>query len=411
MTGMPAPRVDVWAGSGDRTTLPPWRVVLPLTVTHGRSEPGQQPDAPTCTFDILGPDQLLAAGHWVQVIAAGLTTPSTPVEWVSSHAWTSASATWTGELFVRRPRFTGRVQNLEAVEWAGAVDRWRVVATGNMGELGTAPVDPSIPDSGSVADTARAMELMTNQMALISRVAVGTSRHTVLRAPVTGSCLEAVHALCEDTGAVLLQDVDGFMVYQAPDWETRPAQARLLPQDVISGVAWRAETNRIINSVWIKYGPEAGRLDYQVLDQPSAFRCSVRHVTLDTQLADEVSAITTANLIMARRKEPLWMLGQVEVDTRLLSQGDVTMVQALRAGDAIILPLLPEPSAAGEYSEWTVQGWAQVWEVADSSRITLSVLDRGAGAAGINRWSDLAVYTWGQLAALTWGEQLTGDLP
>ena len=264
---------------------------------------------------------------------------------------------------------------------------------------------------GHHLSTARALELMTNQFAIISRVAVGTSRHTVLRAPVTGSCLEAVHALCEDTGAILLQDVDGFMVYQAPDWETRPAQARLLPQDIISGVAWRAETNRVINSIWIKYGPEAGRLDYQVYDQPSAYKYSVRHVTLDTQLADEVSAITTANLIITRRVEPLWMLGQVEVDTRLLSVGDVTMVQALRAGDAIVLPLLPEPAAAGEYSEWTVQGWAQVWEVPDSSRITLSVLDRGAGAAGINRWSDLDDYTWGQLATLTWGQQLTGDLP
>jgi hypothetical protein len=370
-------------------------VLMPLTITHGRSEIGSQPDAPQCSFDYVGPT------------APQLGSPMRVQATDNSGGWADPRITWGASAWTwggndgTTTRFEGTVTSVVAVESLGQVVRWQVEGTGVQAALGAEPVLLSRPTETDVARV-QAIAAAAGTTVTIR----GTSTLQLRADEIDRDALAAIHEVAESAGGLFWQDADGTLNYGTANHRDDPA-TRTLPCDVIEdGVEWRTDLSLIINHVVLTWGEPGTETQDTWRDDPSITQWGMRSVRVDTLAADRTQAGALAALILARRRQPYWRMPGVVIDYDWLGSNTAAAL-ATRVGDAVIMPVptLPGPTPATA-TRWLVEGWAEVWDTGGHLQ-QFAVSDPARSVTGrIVSWNTQRSRTWATWRPLSWTDQL-----
>lgn len=368
---MPQP-YDTVTVSINGTPLDPWRVALPLDVTHGRSGIDTQPDAPECGFGWLGDTPPCALGDELRVTDAG------------------------------NLRFVGRVAGLVASEAVHTVNLWTVTAIGGQAALGLAPV---LLDRPSEADTDRVAAICA---AAGVPVIIHGQRGVMLAADtIDRDALAALHQVCESSGGLLWQGTDGTLRYGSQYHREAPATQVLPDTCIVDGLDWMLDVDAIINVVVCTWGPEDDSHQVTMTDTASIEIWGRRAVDVPTICAGYNDAQVLGALILARRANPRWRQPGLIVEATKCTAADLAALAALDVSTGVVLPVGSVPSPTpGPLRQWTVEGWVETWDTA-GHRWQLAISDRLASeTSGLRTWAEMAERPWQWWADGTWIEQL-----
>lgn len=383
--------------------LDPCQVVLPLTITVGRSGIAYQPDPPTCTLSFRGSELPFGERDPITVtLDPGLTDTA---GWVDPTAgWLDPAFSWLGDQLPVN-RFVGQVNGCRAIESRGGVKRWEVRARGRSVQLGRTPFLANFYESTDFFRV-RAISNGTGYPIAIK----GHQQTNMAPVEVDSSAMEALNQVTTSTGALAWEDQDGQLWYGAPDHRIVPASAVLPTCALIDGIDWLRNPDEIINAVTITYGPPDARVEATIVDQPSIDRYDRQHIGIDTQLATRLDADALGATIMLRRRAPWWAAqGVLIYSDQIAEPTDWWAVNRLHVGDAVLLPIPPDPGVvpAAPHS-WTVEGWQEVWDTPTRQRIQLALSDQQRwGVTALRNWGEVRDGgSWGDWAAGSWLDQL-----
>lgn len=258
---------------------------------------------------------------------------------------------------------------------------------------------------------------------------------TITSASDNDTALSSLEEIIQSIGAIAYDTADGSIVVQGlaqraipqpnKSWESyRPLSAFVMwsgigltsewsgqtyssatsPAPVTlpaSGVAWEptfTQTNgSIVNYVDATYGSPSTHISSVVTDTGSISDFGRRGVTITTQLTSNVDATTRAQLVVNAASQPYWNLADVTVAVEQLSSVDAAAVQAIRPGDRVIIPSLPQPAPYTSYLG-NVEGYTESF-TPNKHRITFSVSNpRWSGSTA--PWSSIAgTKTWAAVNA------------
>ena len=383
--------------------LDPCDVGLPLTITHGRAGPSNQPDAPVCTFTYLG-DTPPVLGDLLRV--SSVYPNRSAVTWVDDRVnWTDFGCSWLGATG-NSPRFVGYITRVTAVEEGGDVVAWNITGTGIMTELGHRNTLLSRPQE---ADTVRVAAIL-DQAGLAYQIR-GTDTRELAADDIDRDALSALHEICGWTGGLLYQRRDGMIIYGTSFHRNDEAVA-VIPCEVIGdGVAWEHNTDEIVNKLVLKFVRPSGEVQQTYNDTPSQLRWGLQEYSLTTKLweteADEAGAV-----ILARRAEPFWtMPGTLYTDWTRNTEPEERALLSMDVSDAVLLPISPTPGPTPvPVTPWCLEGWVET--IDSTGRYTqLAVTDLSRYSARTPRnWEQMAEQTWQHwLDNGTWRDQLVKE--
>jgi hypothetical protein len=213
----------------------PWKVVLPLSVTVGRSDPGVQPEAGAATIRLLDITSV-RRGEQVQV--------------------------WHGD----KLRFTGRVTTIKAVQTGGRTIT-ELACLGNLARLSQVNVVPFEMQEGTERERVEAILAKLPPLAPVDPIETvwGTQanpfrfrREFVDKTdprPVTDMLWEAA----ANTGAILWEKPNGRIVYEAlVGREGKQKSATVSAFQIDDGVGWEKTAEQPPRTVQVWYGPKPG---------------------------------------------------------------------------------------------------------------------------------------------------------
>ena len=367
--------------------LDPCLVGLPLTITHGRASPNNQPDAPVCTFTYLG-DEPPQLGHLVRVQSAYPNRD--PGTWLDERfTWVDTGTSWLGST-VESDRFVGRVSQVTAVEELGTVVGWQLVCTGVMAELGHRKTVMSRPRETDVVRVSAI--LASTGMPYLIR---GTDTRELAEDDIDRDTLSALTEICSWTGALLYQRRDGTIIY-GTTYHRDEEPSAVLPCEVLGdGIGWVETTDQIINRVVVKFVRPSGEVQQTYNDTASQLVWGLQEVEIGTKLW-ETAADEFGNMILARRAQPKWTLpGTLYTDWTRNTDVQERAMLSVDVSDTVLLPISPVPGdVPAPVSPWTVEGWIEV--IDSTGRYSqLSVTD-------ISRYSARSLRTWDMMRAESW---------
>jgi hypothetical protein len=360
---VPVPTVTVANAAVDCT-----RVLLPMSIRHGRSDVAAQPDAPALSFTVLG-----------------------SVPWGRN----DPVVVETGG----RRRFSGFVDALD-VTYAGGELATSVRCIGWQAKAGA--VRPSIPPRTTEDDVARMRAWFAALTAayphLTTRV-VGDPTVDLVGQDVDGghTVLELAYRVTDSTGGLLWQDRNGTLVYGTASHRIKGKGEVFIGEcDVLDGLTWEKSAGTLINRVRVTYGPipaDGSAQAAYVAEDTASIAAEGRHeVQVSTMLATERDATLLANLILFRRARAYWsMPNALTVLTDDLGKDAYGQVLDLDVGSLLLVPVAHSPGVPGALVEWVVEGWVETWGT-DGHRIQYALSDR-------QRFGLTAVRTVGELAA------------
>jgi hypothetical protein len=348
-------------------------IMIPLTITHGRSSVTSQPDAPTLDMTVVG-----------------------RVPWQRNDPIT---VTVDGSA-----RFSGFVDTL-TTDYVGGEFVTHVSGVGWLAKAGA--VRPSIPPRLEEDDVARAtayLSVYRDAFPAHGFQVKGTATVRFVGQDVDGghTVLALMQDVCDSTGALLWQAKDGTLVYGTASHRTRPsggAGALLYIDecDIADGVQWVKGGAMLVNRARIAYGPVVDtRTVYEAVDSPSVAAEGPKDVRVDSLLASEADAILLGNLILYRRAKPYWTLpGAVVVYASDMPAADYATLLSLDVSDLVLVRVSRDPQAPENLVEWVIEGWVEQWDAGDDGlahTMRLSLSDRA-------RFGVSAIRTVGELAA------------
>jgi hypothetical protein len=393
-------------------------IVLPLRIQHGRSGVANQPDAPRCEFR-------WAVGH----VPAGRPRPAilppgvegdvievrVPMErdlatWTDTFTtWMSQDYNWAGAGAYAR-RFLGRIVELEAVEQHGLVVEWVVTCIGDQARLGRQPVRLDRPQE---SDTARAEAI--GQAAGLPITVIGAPGVTLAADAIDQDALAALHEVCASSGGLLWQARDGRLMYGSQHHREGPSTQQLPCSVILDGVTWRHTLDEVVNHVTVKWKEPDGDHEYTMRDDTSIGRRGQFHRDIATLCASQSDAGLLGALILARRKDPRWVMPGVMVAPTLCRPPELNSLLALEVSDGVVIPVEVNPSPTpGRVTQWTVEGWVEEWAGPPPNgwMVQLALSDRfGADTTGLRTWEEAAQETWAHWAQGSWLEQLVKSTP
>jgi len=399
-----APTVEV-AGAA----LDPTKVALPVSIVHGRSTIGNQPDAPQAAFAWLGPDLPFRLGDPVRITAHSSIGTHTAT-WGSAEAtWGDAGFTWGGTFPEDLIRFTGRVVSLVASEDLWKVQAYEVTATGRMLELADTHVllpRPAETDHERVAAIAAAAGVPVEIR--------GTETTALVADDIDRDALAALHELCTSTGALVWEEPDGGIVYGVNDHRDAMAAYQLNAEAILDGLEWNMSTSQIINHIEVEFGPEDAREQNTYRDDESIAEWGLHAVDVATLCADEAQASALAATILARRRNPIWNTPDMHVDSLSpITPADLRTANLLRVSDGVLLPIPATPGTVPVPAvSWSVEGWTERWNEPDQQELTFAISDRSPWSVHpLTTWDTMNDQTWAYWQQMSWLDQLTGVAP
>ena len=383
--------IGIWDQSDPRNKwhpleLNPCLVPLPVSITHGRSQPTNQPDAPSAVFSYLGPTPPCQVGDVLEITTEG----GAPVTWDDPDTlWADPAVTWDGAGPAGPVvwRFNGEVSQLKAVEVGGAVTGWDVTATGHQARLGFAPVDITRPTETDIA--------RVTAIAAAAGVTIevrGAPGVTLTDDAIDTNALNALHEVCQSSGGVLWADRDGTLVYGTLHRATGVPSWQLSCELILDGVEWDRGTQDILNHLVIKYGPQDTQTQDTYRDDPSINAWGYRHTEISTLCATSPDAGLLAQLILARRAQPHWVMPGVIALEDAATREQWAQLAGIEFGDTAILPVATDPAPTpGISTQWTVEGWVEVWDE-HGWRVQLALSEYRFGA--LRTWEQNATQSW-----------------
>jgi hypothetical protein len=375
----------------------PARVLRPVSVTHGRSRSDVQAEAPTVEMFIEGEGQPARAGDvmevWSQITGrrAAWDDPETQ--------WDDEAAAWDGAIPRGVQRFSGRVGAVRAVGELGRVVGWQVQAVGGLAGLGFSPV---ILDRPEETETARVAAIAAAADVTID--IRGSSHVTLAADTIDRDALDALHQICESSGALLWQTPTGLITFGTADHRDTGPTAALPPAMFLDGVSWESDPTQIVNHVTAFWGPEDSQQQVTHRLDSSIDRFGLRHRDVRTVTAGESDAEQLALLVLARRAEPFWQLADLMVNLDSLGEADMRAVMSLDMGTVVTVPVPPEPGLPfpGPMRAAVVEGWVETWAADGTHALQVAVSDPA-------RWGSGSVRTWGEMAAHPWSRWVGGS--
>lgn len=363
--------------------MDPDRILLPLSIVHGRGTIYDQPDTPQAAFSWLGADPPVGLGDTIEII------------------WYGPAGSWSA-----MPRFTGRVVEIQAREDLWQVQAYEITCSGRMLDLALAHVTLTRP-----AETDLARVAAISAAAGIPVTVVGTTSTMLVPDDIDRDALSALHEIAVSSAAIIWEDPDGAIRYGAPDHRDAAPVQLLADTSVMDGLEWVRSVTQVINHVVITFGTEAAREQNTYRDDESIALWGLRSVAVESLCADEEQASNLAATILARRRNPQWNSPDVRIDSRSpISLSGLSVANSVRVGDGLMLPV---PLAPGEVPSpvvpWTVEGWTERWDDPGRQEITLAVSDRSPWAVHpLRTWEQMRADTWQTWAAGSWLDLLVG---
>ena len=367
----------------------PHRIPLPLTITHGRGQIGNQPDPPTCTLEWLDPVFPWAVGDDLKV---GIATEYKPAVYDSPTVLyddPDAGYDDNGAGVAPRALFAGTIAGLNAVSGGGQVLGWAVEGVGYLARLAATPVTLTRPTE---TDAARVQAIAAS--AGVTITTTGNSTIQLAAADVHGDALSVLHDVCASSGGLLWQTRAGAIRYGTADHrEVTTTPAGVLPASGIDhALAWNTAVEQIVNQVTVVWGPDDGRVEAIHTDPASAAEpWGLRAVKVDTQCAGEPDAEKLALMILARRAWPHWGIPEAVVYWPDLPADAQRLLAALDVSTPVLVPFTeaPGPTPSGPVPA-IVEGFIETVDVVSTMQVALS---------DMARWVLMHVRSYTELAA------------
>jgi hypothetical protein len=361
---MRPPRVSVGGVDIDPCDIP-----VPLTITYGSSDIRNQPEAPSCSFQVEGEPfseaRSLALGQAVEVDAQ-----------YTDHLGT----------VVYLPRFRGRVSDL-VVDRTGGYVATSVTAVGYQADLANQRIGRySLGQEKYPAQTAeQRYQRIRNDLTQDFRPHVPVVPSGIWP-DVTVPPVDA-----EDAGPLDMM-LDVAVSVRGRIFETQeglirmrinPLSGRYLTircQDIVDQRQWAVTGGDIVNSVTVRgYGPDP----YDAVER-SAARASdftgagTRHQDISTLIVDDTAQRTKllayANDVLADWASARWMMPQITVDCTAMMERNLSawstlmvtepweMVGVEQTAPAPVPPVAPD-------TQMIVLGWTETWSATDDGKV------------------------------------------
>lgn len=316
-----------------------------------------------------------------------------------------------------RRRFTGTISDV-AWDWQeddqGRYLAHRATCVGAMARMGST-LGPWAA-FGQETARARATGILT-QTGMPYRVQQGDYNPQLLLAErdMTRGLLAELEDLTWPAEAILWDDTNGAAVWQEMG-HRRTTPIIDLPCDAVLWAPGYGSANDLVNGTYLEWGvaPDGGvRPVVQANDADAQFWLGQWVERWSTPYADQSSAQLKADRIVRRQARPAVLMPSVTVLLNKLSPAVWAAVMALRVGDRVRLPQLPEPMPWGGPTSigavMVVEGWTEhagsrwnpdrdwTLDLHLSPPIWSMVSRRWDETAG--RWQD-QTKTWDQIGAL-----------
>jgi hypothetical protein len=215
--------------------LDPWKVMLPLTVTVGRSDPSAQPEANSCTFRMRGRWPVAGRGDEVAVVVLG------------------------------RGRFRGTIAALKVTHADGRLVT-EVTCVGRMVQAAGRGLPVVARPEQTERQRVESLIAANAPGAAYTSAEWGpTSPSTALRLraetpkPDTEdtSLLEALREVAASTAAVIWEDPNGVIKYRSVRQREQPAYTATVTRfQILDGIDWEKPAGEPANTVRVVYGAE-----------------------------------------------------------------------------------------------------------------------------------------------------------
>lgn len=384
----------------DGVYLDPFRVVLPLQLITGRSDPGVQPEAPSLSFSWLGPLTFNAGAIPVSLQVGAQVT----LEYgqggggIWSDIW---SDLWSPALPVGLPviprfsTFTGRITDLRA-ESDNVLLQTDVICVGQTAEVATVQVGYTARPAET--ETARVAALATQIPYPLTNVA--TTSPLIAQDPEVTGAMEALRALAEGVGAFVWEKGTGAIVYQGATNRLAGASSLELQEvEVLAPVAWEQNAANLWTVVEVVYGPPvvapALRPYVRLTSAEGGARRTLR---LETDLADEDTAQLFATLVLRHWGRPYWDAPQILVRMDLLTEADFGALVQMTVNDLLVIHgVTSEPNTPSGIGNWIIEGSSVTYDRDDSGAL---IHERQYAVSDRARWSneDLSTTTTATVA-------------
>lgn len=387
------------------TPLDPALVALPLTIQHGRTAAGIQPDAPVAEFEYLNPTVPFALADPVTV-ELDLPVAGTHATWGDPVVtWADFGYGWGGSQLSTVTRFTGHVATLTAREENGIVVSWRVGCVGTQARLGGKFVDLSRPQE---TDVARVQAIMADIGAPVN--ILGSKTIELEPDNIFKDGLSALQEICSWTAGILWQGRDGVMNYETADARAGDAESVLPESAIVDGIEWSSTYLEVLNHVVVTWGPQETQNTYR--DDTSIAQWGFRHVEIGTKIRNQQDADEFGNTVLIRRAQPYWVMPGVVINSEDCNDAEYWETNLLKLGMGVVVDIPHDPGPIGDIAVWTVEGWVEVWDTPYNQRLQIALTDRDRwGAYALRRWDGMNLQPWSHWVPYTWLELLASDTP
>jgi hypothetical protein len=292
----------------------------------------------------------------------------------------------------------------------------QVIAVSKMADLGRRVVgDAPFPQELDGARVARVLNLAgfaTDPLTSDPGTMQVTARDIDAR-----SALEVAQGTAESASGIVWETRDGDVRYADASHRRGIASSLSLDAcDVLVTPTWSRTLQGLINKVTVAYGiaPEGG-------EQPTTSGTNAASIaaygTYDYSLTSELAALADAqnmvSLLLARNAYPVWLMTDLPVAIKDMSDADTLDVLRLDMHSLVDLTGLPSLGTAPTTAHLWVEGWQEklAWDMHEIE-LHVSGYCRTAPAP---RWDDVATtWTWDTMAiswdqAVCFGPPLPGD--
>jgi hypothetical protein len=141
-----------------------------------------------------------------------------------------------------------------------------------------------------------------------------------------------------------------------------PIALRLDACDVLVTPQWRRTTDGLCNKVSIGYGvpPEEGEQPrYEASNAGSVAKYGRYELSTSTELANLADAQAMGLLVLTRNSSPVWVMSELPLDVKGLSEADTATLLGLDMHGLIELTGLPSAGTAPTTAALWVEGWSE----------------------------------------------------
>lgn len=381
------------AGGHNVTVTPPggaaldfscW--VLDADIRLGRDGPDGQPDAASCTLNVIINETTGPLPAEIEIGSTLTVTTYTPGPPVTGHR-----------------RYTGFITDI-ALGWdeAGVATpdegRAQIICAGVLGALGRFVVgSTSYPQE---LDGARVARVMAEAGITLSPATSdpGTCQ-IIARTPEPAPALDIAQATAQSASGILWTTRQGEVRYaDAVHRKGTPSSLTLDVCDILVTPTWRRSIEGMVNSVTVTYG-DSGSGSYTASDTVSITKYRTFAYSISTLLASAGDASALGQLLMVRNSSPVWVMSELPIDMEHIDAARYAALLDLEMHALITVTGLPTIGGAPTTAQLWVEGWRE--ELSYGTHALALVVSGYCRTAPAPQWDQVdPAWTWGSGPAL-----------